>query len=104
MSSQDGFHEPLNSLNVTNTSLPRFIPSCLRPLLRLWTEITQYMGRFTNPLLLAILYAALIIPAGLLLRLSGKDPLGRKKRPTLASYWKIRQASAPTPEEMRYPF
>src|SRR5437667_12082684 len=49
-------------------------PSLLRPLNKLWTQIGLLLGRIMNPVITAILFCVVFIPAGGIARMLGKDP------------------------------
>jgi Saxitoxin biosynthesis operon protein SxtJ len=66
------------------------MPRVLAPLRRAWIPLGQLMGRVMHPLILGIVYALVIIPAGGLMRLFRRDPLARRKVPGVASYWVAR--------------
>jgi Saxitoxin biosynthesis operon protein SxtJ len=63
------------------------LPRVLAPLRRGWLRIGQVLGRIMNPLVLAVVYAAVIIPVGGLMRLFHRDALARSRPPAAASYW-----------------
>ena len=64
-------------------------PSLVRPLAAAWAVIGHALGRVTTPILLAGVFALVIVPLGLVLRLLGKDLLGESfaATPSAASYW-----------------
>ncbi|MEO5350594.1 MAG: SxtJ family membrane protein [Magnetococcus sp. YQC-3] len=76
----------------------------LRRLLHLWLHLGQFLQRLTTPLLMAILFFAVVTPIALLLRGMGRHPLQRLWQPDLPSYWQVRTPPGPTPESMREPF
>lgn len=57
------------------------------------------VGNLMSRLLLAVVYALVVTPTGLLLRLAGKDPLGtRGDRPSMF----VRLSDPPTPDRRGY--
>jgi hypothetical protein len=62
----------------------------LAPLRRLWVKFGAVMAYVVNPLVLGIVFIAVIVPVSGLMRLFGKDPLARKPDPAKASYWVVR--------------
>jgi len=71
------------------------------PFLR-WTYLgmsyaTYPIGLVVSSLVLLLLYYGVVTPIGLLLRLTGYDPLGRRFDPKASSYWSPRQE----PEDAR---
>jgi hypothetical protein len=67
--------------------LARLRPSLVRPLAAGWAVLGHALGRVTTPILLAVVFALVIVPLGLALRLLGKDLLGLRRDPKAASYW-----------------
>lgn len=58
----------------------------------------RFLGRlvggtfqFVATFLLLAVYVVAFVPAGLLVRLAGKDPLTRKWEPDASSYWQSRK-------------
>jgi carbamoyltransferase len=61
-------------------------PATLRPVYKGWMRFGSMMGRFMTPLILSVIYYILITPFGLIIRLSGNDPLSRKMDSSVISY------------------
>lgn len=61
-------------------------PIWLRPLNIAWMKLAELIGRVVNPVVMFVLFAVLIVPAGLLMRLR-YDPLRKRKDPHATSYW-----------------
>lgn len=61
-------------------------PSALRPLHRGWTRLGQALGWFNTRVILTLLYAIIVTPLGVAMRLLGRDPMARKFEPAKASY------------------
>ena len=51
------------------------------------------MGKVMNPILTALLFYFVFTPAGFILRLTRKDPLGIAFDRNAQSYWNTREAS-----------
>jgi hypothetical protein len=66
----------------------------LAPLRRLWVKFGAVMACVVNPVVLGIVFIAVIVPVGGLMRLCGKDPLARKPDPAKASYWIVRDSGS----------
>ncbi|MBK8176791.1 MAG: sxtJ [Rhodospirillales bacterium] len=77
-------------------------PQSLAPLNRFWMGLALVLQRFVNPIVLAVIYASVFVPAGVLLRLFGHDPMRRRLDRATASY-RAASTSAP-PEHMKRPF
>jgi len=71
-------------------------PRLLAPARRGWLKIGHWLSLVINPLVLAIVYVAVFIPFGALLRLRRHDPMGRSYDPAATSYWIDRKAGAAT--------
>jgi hypothetical protein len=79
-------------------------PGVLAPLNRLWAKFGHLLHTIISPLLLGILFYLCIVPIGLLMRLSGKDPMRRKFDPAAKSYWIVRTPAGPAPETFKNQF
>lgn len=75
----------------------------LRPLNRIWFLIGMAMHKVISPIILGLLYFVTVTPIGLLMRLSGHDPL-RLKRSAAITYWISRQPPGPAPESLKNQF
>ena len=71
-----------------------FAPAVLGPLNRGWHRFGLLLARVMNPIVMAVIFAIVIVPIGLLWKLTGKDPLRRKLDPQAESYW-IKRAAQP---------
>jgi hypothetical protein len=60
--------------------------------------------KVVNPVVMTVLYVSTIVPIGVLMRMSGKDPLRLKPRPDAASYWIERESPQPAAEAMKNQF
>jgi predicted membrane protein len=76
-------------------------PATLTGLKRAWLFVGFLLGLVVNPLVLSILFFAVITPAAALLRLFGHDPLHRKMATDAKSYWQGRSVSV---SDMRMQF
>ena len=65
---------------------------------RVWKHIARRIGEFQGRVLLTVLYALLVVPVGLILRLLA-DPLRRWRPP--ASNWVARETAPATLDEAR---
>lgn len=63
-----------------------FAPLSLQPLFQLWLKAAHFAGKVNTQILLTILFIAVIIPSGILMRILGKDPMKRKILSN-DSYW-----------------
>jgi hypothetical protein len=76
----------------------------LAPLNRWWLKLGLLLGRFVSPVALGVLFYAVFTPIGLLMRLSGKDPLRVRRDGSAQSYWIARQPPGPPADSMTNQF
>ena len=79
-------------------------PSLLSPLNRLWLGLGAVLHRIVNPMVMGLMFFAVITPTALILKLIGKDLLCRRFSPGAQSYWIPRQPPGPEPQSMRNQF
>ena len=68
-----------------------FNSKLLTPLKILWIKFGEILGRFISPLVMAVIYFAIITPIGIFMRLLGKDLLNMKSLKK-NSYWIKRES------------
>jgi hypothetical protein len=61
-------------------------PASLRPVYKGWMRVGAVLGWVNTRILLLIVYCLLVVPIGLVMRLSGRDPMARRIDKSLASY------------------
>jgi hypothetical protein len=71
---------------------------------RLWMKLGILLGKVVSPIALGILFYVVITPIGVMIRLSGKDPLRLKFDPDADSYWIPREPPGPPPGSMTQQF
>lgn len=86
------------------TALALAAPGVLRPANRAWFALGMMLARVVNPVVIGIMFFAVITPMGLLMRLVGKRPLSLHRDPASTTYWIARQPPGPAPESMRDQF
>jgi hypothetical protein len=79
-------------------------PSLLAGLNRQWIKLGLLLGKIVSPIALGILFYCVVAPIGLVMRLSGKDPLRLKLDPGAKSYWIPRKPPGPPPDSMTNQF
>ena len=79
-------------------------PALLSGLNRQWLKLGLLLGRIVSPVALAVLYYAVFVPVGLVMRAAGSDPLRLKREPAAASYWRRREPPGPPPDSMTNQF
>lgn len=79
-------------------------PSRLAPAHRAWIKLGLVLFKVVNPVVLGLVYVTTVVPTGLIMRVLGRDPLGRRFDPSAASYWIERDPPGPAPETMKNQF
>jgi hypothetical protein len=80
-------------------SLALLCPRLLSPLNRLWFLFGLALHKVVNPVVMGVLFFGVIMPVGVLMRLTGKRPLEVEFEPDISSYW-MRRDSALQPGSM----
>jgi Saxitoxin biosynthesis operon protein SxtJ len=84
-----------------------FVCAAIRPAAvafdRWWMRLARVLGYINGRIILTALYFLLVTPIGLLVRLSGYDPLERRTGAT-GSHWRKRTATRQKPEEYERAF
>ena len=70
------------------------VPAVLTPANQLWFRFGLLLGRITNPIVMGVLFFAVMVPIGWILRWRGHDLLRLKRDPNAASYWIHRDPDA----------
>lgn len=63
------------------------LPGILLPFNRLWSVFAHRLGHVNNYVLLGLFFYLMVLPAGLVGRLLGWDPMHRVLRPKANTYW-----------------
>lgn len=80
------------------------VPGLLAPANRVWLKFGLLLHRVVEPLVMGILFFAVVTPIGAAMRLAGKDPLRLKREPAAATYWLEREPPGPQPDSIRNQF
>ena len=83
-------------------ALALIYPPAFKPLNALWLRIGHVLGWINTRIILGVVYFAIFLPAGLMLRALHKDPMHRKLDASAASY-RVPSKSAPN-QQMERPF
>ncbi len=75
------------------------VPVIARPLYYVWYALAACIGIVLANLLFALLFYLVFTPLGLVMRLTGRDPLGLKEKRDCVSYWKD---APPAPPPAKY--
>jgi len=62
-------------------------PQVLKPVYQIWMAVTFPIGWLLSHLVLGIIYFGLFTLLGFIFRILGRDPLNRRRKTTLKSYW-----------------
>jgi hypothetical protein len=79
-------------------------PDALAPLNTVWTKFSLLLSKFTNTIILGLLFFVFFAVAHALMRLAGKDPLRLRHDAGASSYWLPRQPPGPAPASMSQQF
>ena len=79
-------------------------PNSLAILNRAWTKLGLLMFKVISPIILAAIFALVIVPTALIVRLVKRDLLKCRFDPTAKSYWIEREPPGPEPESMKNQF
>lgn len=79
-------------------------PDVLHPLNNLWTKFGLVLHKITSGIALFIVFFGVVTPIGVLMRLSGKDPMRLKRDPQATTYWQERMPAGPDPETLKHQF
>ncbi len=67
-----------------------FLHPVLRPIYVGWMKFAQILGWVNTRILLGVFFYLILTPAGLVMRLLGKDPMDRRFDRAARSYWILR--------------
>jgi hypothetical protein len=76
----------------------------LAPLNRAWMRLAYLLHLIVSPVVLGIMYFAVMTPVGMLMRARGRDPMQRAFEPGKSSYWIARDPPGPAPDSLRKQF
>ena len=81
-----------------------FAPKFLTPFNRLWMWVGLMLNRIVSPIVMGVLYFALITPIAFGMRLARRDPLRLSYDRSTSSYWIKREPPGPTQESFHRQF
>ena len=80
------------------------IPMVLKPLAIFWFGLAQALGSISSVIVLGIVFFLIVVPAGLIRKLKGKDRLGLKHwQEKTKSHFKTREHEF-TGEDLKFPY
>jgi len=68
-----------------------FIPEILKHVYKIWMTFALILGIITTNIILTLLFYLIILPIGLIIKLSGKDLLDLKFNKGSLTYWNYRK-------------
>jgi hypothetical protein len=81
-----------------------FWTSALRPLNWLWLRLGRFLHSVISPIVIGLVFFAVVWPIGLILRALGRDHLRLRRNPSSPSYWVPRGAIEAPPDAMKNQF
>lgn len=76
-------------------------PRLLRPLNVAWMRFAVLVSKVMNPIVMMVLFAVVIVPPGLLMRLT-YDPMRSRRKNDTKSYWIVRDQSQQSSMENQF--
>lgn len=76
------------------------LPGVLTPLNKAWTRLGLLLHRIVSPIVLGIMFFAVVTPMGIVMRLFGKDPLRLRFDAQTQTYWIERRPPGPKPDSL----
>lgn len=80
------------------------LPRALTPLAWAWLGLGHVLHLVVSPLILGLVYVVAVVPTGLYVKATGKDPLRLKRDPEAKSYWIERDPPGPDPKTLHQQF
>lgn len=75
-------------------------PALLAPFNRGWMALGNLLGRVVSPIVLGVIFFAVITPFGVIRRATGWDPMRRRYDPDASTYWIERSPPGPAPDSL----
>ena len=92
----------LGSLGAVLILAGAVVPTYMGPVQRFWMGIAHAISKVTTPIFLAVIYFVVIAPAGFVLRLFGRKPLGAPRDAT--TYWVTREQKPRAADQMQHQY
>lgn len=80
------------------------VPRVLAAPNRWWTRFGLLLGRIVSPVVLGVVFFAVVTPMAIAIRWRGRDPLRLKRSAADASYWIPREPPGPKPDSLNRQF
>lgn len=75
------------SVSILTCLVTMFKPVWLHSFNLSWMKFAKLLNAFISPIILFILFYAVFVPTGLILKICNKDILNLKKKSTSSTYW-----------------
>ena len=79
-------------------------PKWLAPLNKLWFWVGKALGALMEPLIMSIIFFAIVTPTALIQRWTDRDILGLRYTADAKTYWKLRNPPGPEPDSLKNQF
>jgi len=79
-------------------------PGLLNPFRVAWMKLAHVLGIVNSWIILSVIFAAVVTPVALLLRILGRSPVDRGPDPSRGSYWRERAPEEFTASRMERQF
>ena len=73
----------------------------LAPAKHAWMKLGELLNKIVSPVVMGVIYFVVFTPAGIVMRLAGRDALARRYEPALPSYWKRRDPPGPAEDSFK---
>ncbi len=80
------------------------VPKALRPVHAAWMQLGHVLGAVNSRVILTVVYFVVVFPYGVLLRIFGHDPLGRRRDVKATSYRKVVAQPASLKSSLERPY
>jgi hypothetical protein len=79
-------------------------PALLAPFNKAWMSFGALMNKIVSPIALGIVFYAVVVPTGLILRMLGKESLCLRKDQEAKTYWISRDPQEQSSDSFKLPF
>jgi multisubunit Na+/H+ antiporter MnhG subunit len=79
-------------VTLTLSVITLIIPKALYPFNRAWHELGLLSGKIVSPIVLGVIFFAIITPVAVITRAFGRDPLHLKRKVGTQTFWVYRSA------------
>jgi len=67
------------------------VPALLNPLRIAWMKLAHVIGAVNSRIILTVIFAVVVTPIALVMRILGRSSIDRRPDPARASYWRPRE-------------